>query len=92
MFVPKPHCQSDFIYDVDSSRLAALQMIQQRSRIDMHLMQWLKTACHQRDAGGSIVSALHDVAMGRVIGCEAITAFMMCQLQKLRHTAFAAIK
>ena len=70
MFVPRPDLQTSFIPSITSGQLTVLEMVNQRSRLSVHLMQWLKGACSSNTECLSIQKGLQDVFMGRRIGCE----------------------
>lgn len=70
MFVSQPDLQT-FMTPTTSSQLTVLEMVNQRSQVSTHIVQWLTATCGSDMKRVSISKGLKDVIMGRFIGCRA---------------------
>ena len=68
MFVSRPDLQS-FLTSTTSHQSTVLEMVNQRSQLSMHIVQWLTAVCGSDIKRMSISNGLQDMIMGRLIGC-----------------------
>lgn len=70
MFVSRPDLQS-FFTRTTSHQPTVLEMVNQRTQLSMHIVQWLTAAYGSDIKRLSIGKGLEGVIMGRLIGCGA---------------------
>lgn len=71
MFVARPELQNFLMTHTTSNRLTVLEMVNQPTRLGVHMVQWLTDAYGSTTKRWSISTTLQDVIMGRLVGCEA---------------------
>ena len=79
MFVPQPGSETLSILGIHTAHVHVtnLRMLQQRSRLDQHVIQWLRAACHVGEIK-SVRTMLHNIIAGELLGLEAVVARFTC--------------
>ena len=67
MFISRPDLQA-FMTCTTRGQLTVLEMVNQRSQLSMHIVQWFTLVYASNTKRLSITKGLQDVIMGRLVG------------------------